>query len=86
VIDHSKPFAPQLKAAGFAAADIVLSAERGTPRNAGRSPRSISPQGRIGVIDGMDSLKAFDTAQLWPKCVSLHPELMFTARPTARPT
>jgi NADPH2:quinone reductase len=26
----------------------------------------------------MDSLKAFDTAALWPKCVSFHPELMFT--------
>ena len=26
----------------------------------------------------MDSLKAFDTAQLWSKCVSIHPELMFT--------
>ena len=33
VIDHSKPFAPQLKAAGFASADIVL-ALTGTPRNA----------------------------------------------------
>ena len=38
----------------------------------------VAPQGRIGVIDGMDSLKAFDTAQMWSKCVSLHPELMFT--------
>ena len=26
----------------------------------------------------MDSLKVFDTAQLWSKCVSIHPELMFT--------
>ena len=38
----------------------------------------ISPQGRIGVIDGMDCAQGFDTAQLWSKCVSLHPELMFT--------
>jgi len=77
VIDHSKPFAPQLKAAGFGSVDIVLSLT-GTPRNAGQITEVISPQGRIGVIDGMDSLKAFDTSQLWSKCVSLHPELMFT--------
>jgi zinc-binding alcohol dehydrogenase family protein len=77
VIDHSKPFAPQLKAAGFAGADIVL-ALTGTPRNAGQITEVISPQGRLGLIEGMDSLKAFDTAALWPKCVSLHPELMFT--------
>ena len=77
MIDHSKPFAPQLKAAGFATADIVL-ALTGTPRNAAQITEVISPQGRLGVIDGVDSLKAFDTAQLWSKCVSLHPELMFT--------
>jgi NADPH2:quinone reductase len=30
------------------------------------------------LIEGVDSLKAFDTAPLWSKCVSIHPELMFT--------
>ena len=77
VIDHSKPFGPQLKAAGFAGVDIVLSLT-GTPRNAAQITEVIAPQGRIGVIDGMDSLKAFDTTAMWSKCVSLHPELMFT--------
>jgi zinc-binding alcohol dehydrogenase family protein len=77
VIDHSKPFGPQLKEAGFPTVDIVL-ALTGTPRNAAQITQVISPQGRIGVIDGMDSLKAFDTSQMWSKCVSLHPELMFT--------
>ena len=77
VIDHSKPFGPQLKTAGFAGVDIVLSLT-GTPRNAAQITEVIAPQGRIGVIDGMDSLKAFDTAAMWSKCVSLHPELMFT--------
>ena len=77
VIDHSKPFAPQLKEAGFPTVDIVL-ALTGTPRNASQITEVIAPQGRIGVIDGMDSLKAFDTSQMWSKCVSLHPELMFT--------
>jgi NADPH2:quinone reductase len=77
VIDHSKPFAPQLKAIGFPTADIVL-ALTGTARNASQISEVISPQGRLGVIEGMDSLKAFDTAPLWSKCVSIHPELMFT--------
>jgi NADPH2:quinone reductase len=77
VIDHSKPFAPQLKAVGFASADIVL-ALTGTARNASQITEAISPQGRLGLIEGADSLKAFDMPALWPKCVSIHPELMFT--------
>ncbi len=77
VIDHSKPFAPQLKAAGFPTVDIVL-ALTGTAKNAGQITEVIAPQGRLGLIEGMDSLKAFDMAALWPKCVSIHPELMFT--------
>jgi len=77
VIDHSKPFAPQLKAAGFPTVDIVL-ALTGTSRNAAQIAEVISPQGRLGLIEGLDSLKAFDTAPLWQKCVSIHPELMFT--------
>jgi zinc-binding alcohol dehydrogenase family protein len=77
VIDHGKPFAPQLKAAGFATVDIVL-ALTGTARNAAQISEVISPQGRLGLIEGVDSLKAFDTAPLWSKCVSIHPELMFT--------
>jgi len=84
VIDHSQPFAPQLKALGFATVDIVLSLT-GSPRNGGQITEVISPQGRLGVIDGMDSLKAFDTGQLWAKCVSLHPELMFTRSTFATP-
>jgi zinc-binding alcohol dehydrogenase family protein len=77
VIDHSKPFAPQLESAGFPGVDIVL-ALTGTARNAAQITQVIAPQGRLGLIEGMDSLKAFDTAALWPKCVSIHPELMFT--------
>jgi zinc-binding alcohol dehydrogenase family protein len=77
VIDHSQPFAPQLKAAGFAGVDIVL-ALAGTQRNAAQIVEVIAPQGRLGLIEGMDALRAFDTAALWSKCVSIHPELMFT--------
>ena len=77
VIDHSQPFASQLKAAGLPTADIVL-ALTGTARNASQIAEVISPQGRLGLIEGVDSLKAFDTGPLWSKCVSIHPELMFT--------
>jgi zinc-binding alcohol dehydrogenase family protein len=77
IIDHTKPFAPQLKSAGLGSVDIVL-ALTGTTKNAAQITEMIAPQGRLGLIEGMDSLKAFDTAALWPKCVSIHPELMFT--------
>jgi NADPH:quinone reductase len=77
VIDHTKPFSPQLKAAGFPSVDIVLSLT-GTARNAAQITEVLAPQGRLGVIEGADSHKAFDAAALWSKCVSIHPELMFT--------
>jgi zinc-binding alcohol dehydrogenase family protein len=77
VIDHSQPFAPQLQAAGFAGVDIVL-ALAGTQRNAAQIVEVIAPQGRLGLIEGMDALRTFDTTALWSKCVSIHPELMFT--------
>jgi zinc-binding alcohol dehydrogenase family protein len=84
VIDHSQPFLPQLREAGFASADIVL-ALTGTPRNAAQIVEVIAPQGRLGLIEGADAFKAFDTAALWPKCVSIHPELMFTRSTFATP-
>jgi NADPH2:quinone reductase len=84
VIDHSQPFAPQLKAAGFASVDIVL-ALTGTQRNAAQIVDVISPLGRLGMIEGVDSLRAFDAAALWAKCVSIHPELMFTRSSFATP-
>ena len=78
VIDHSKPFAPQLKARRRSRTSISSWRSTGTPAMPAQITEVIAPQGRIGVIDGIDALKAFDTAQLWSKCVSLHPELMFT--------
>jgi NADPH:quinone reductase-like Zn-dependent oxidoreductase len=57
----------------------------GTARNAAQISEVISPQGRLGLIEGVDSLKAFDTAPLWSKCVSIHPELMFTRSTFATP-
>ena len=76
VVDHSKPFAPQLEAIGHPTADIVL-AFAGTARNAAQLPAVVSPLGRLGLIEGMDALKAVDTGPLWAKSVSIHPELMF---------
>jgi zinc-binding alcohol dehydrogenase family protein len=84
VIDHSQPFGPQLEAAGFAGVDIVL-ALTGTRSNAAQIGQVIAPQGRLGLIEGMDALKAFDLAALWPKSVSFHPELMFTRSTFATP-
>jgi NADPH:quinone reductase len=84
IIDHTKPFAPQLKALGLPSVDIVLSLT-GTVKNAAQITEVIAPQGRLGLIEGMDSIKAFDTAALWPKCVSFHPELMFTRSTYATP-
>ncbi len=84
VIDHTQPFAPQLRAAGFASVDIVL-ALTGTERNAAQILEVIAPLGRLGLIEGVDSLRAFDVAALWPKSVSIHPELMFTRASFATP-
>ena len=58
VIDHNKPFAPQLKAAGFPTADIVL-ALAGTPQNAAQIMEVISPQGRLGLIEGLSQRNGF---------------------------
>ena len=48
-----------------------------TQRRADHGGR-IASEAASALIEAMDSLKAFDTAQLWSKCVSIHPELMFT--------
>jgi NADPH:quinone reductase len=84
VIDHSRPFAPQLAQSGFPTVDIVL-ALTGTKSNAGQITEVIAPQGRLGLIESMDALKAFDLAPLWTKSVSFHPELMFTRSTFATP-
>jgi zinc-binding alcohol dehydrogenase family protein len=77
VIDHAQPFAPQLKAIGVPAPDIVL-ALTGTAQNAGQIAELIAPEGRLGLIEGAAALKAFDTAPLFNKSVGVHLELMFT--------
>jgi NADPH2:quinone reductase len=77
VIDHSRPFAEQLKTVGFPTPDIVL-ALAGTPQNAGQIAQVIAPEGHLGLIEGAAALQAFDPGPLFYKSVGVHPELMFT--------
>src|SRR5262249_52918301 len=77
VIDHRQPFAPQLKAIGVPAPDIVL-ALTGTSENAAQIAEVIAPEGRLGLIEGAVAIKSFDSAPLFSKSVSVHLELMFT--------
>jgi NADPH2:quinone reductase len=77
IIDHGQPFAPQLAAVGFPAVDIAL-ALVGTDQQAGQIAEAIAPEGRLGLIEAAAALKAFDMGALFSRCVSVHPELMFT--------
>jgi zinc-binding alcohol dehydrogenase family protein len=77
VIDHSKPFAPQLKQAGVPAPDIVLMLTA-TTQHAKQVGELIAPQGHLGLIEGATALAAFDGAVLFSKSVGIHLELMFT--------
>lgn len=76
VIDHRKPFKPQLATAGFPNVDIAL-ALTATAQHAGQIADVIAPEGHLGLIEGADALKAFDTAPLFSKSVGIHLEMMF---------
>ncbi len=75
VIDHTRPFKPQLDAVGLSGGvDIVLgltASDQHLPQVA----EVIAPQGRLGLID--DS-KGFDFSAFKTKSVSIHWEFMFT--------
>jgi zinc-binding alcohol dehydrogenase family protein len=73
VIDHSKPLAAELRAAGLGEVDYVASLTQ-TPHHFAQIIESLKPQGAIGVIDDMPTL---DVTPLKPKCLSLHWESMF---------
>jgi NADPH:quinone reductase len=77
IIDHTRPFAEQLKAIGVPAPDIVL-ALTGTAQHAGQIAEVIAPEGHLGLIEGAAALKAFDAGPLFSKSVNVHLELMFT--------
>jgi NADPH2:quinone reductase len=85
VVDHSKPFSPQLARLGFPAVDIVLGLTE-TARNAPQISEAIAPEGHLGLIEGAAGLGAFDHAALFGKCIGVHLELMFTRSSFGTPT
>lgn len=74
VIDHAKPLAAELKAAGIGEVDTVASLTQ-TGQHYAQIIESLKPQGQLAVIDDMPSL---DAMALKGKCISLHWEMMFT--------
>ena len=74
VIDHSKPLAAELRAAGIGEVDMVASLTE-TTRHYAQIIESLRPQGQLAVIDDAPVL---DAMPLKGKSISLHWELMFT--------
>ncbi|HSI47385.1 MAG TPA: zinc-binding alcohol dehydrogenase family protein [Ideonella sp.] len=74
VIDHSKPLAAELLAAGEGQVDFVAALTQ-TTHHYPQIIEALKPQGAIGCIDDMDGL---DAMKLKTKALSLHWELMFT--------
>jgi zinc-binding alcohol dehydrogenase family protein len=73
VIDHSRPLAAELKAAGFGQVDYVASLNE-TGHHYAQIVESLKPQGAFGLIDRPDAL---DVMALKDKSISLHWESMF---------
>jgi len=73
VIDHSKPLAAELKAAGIGEIDMVASLTQ-TGQHYAQIIESLKPQGQLAVIDDLPSL---DAMPLKTKSISLHWEMMF---------
>lgn len=73
VIDHSKPLAAELRAAGINEVDMVASLTQ-TDQHYAQIIESLKPQGQLAVIDDM---KVLDAMPLKTKCISLHWEMMF---------
>ena len=73
VIDHSKPLAAELEAAGIGEVDMVACLTQ-TEQHYAQIIESLKPQGQLAVIDDM---KMLDAMPLKTKCISLHWEMMF---------
>jgi zinc-binding alcohol dehydrogenase family protein len=73
VIDHSKPLATELQAAGIGQVDMVASLTQ-TEQHYAQIIESLKPQGQLAVIDDMALL---DAMPLKTKSISLHWEMMF---------
>jgi zinc-binding alcohol dehydrogenase family protein len=75
VIDHSKPLAEQITAAGLPAPDYVTSLTH-SDLHFDQVVEAIAPQGKYALID--DPTTPIDIMKFKRKAVSLHWELMFT--------
>ncbi len=74
VIDHTKPFAEQLKAAGHPAVALIAGIT-GSEQHYPAIVQIIAPSGKLALIDAPAAL---DVNLLKPKAASLHWESMFT--------
>lgn len=74
VIDHSKLLAPQVEALGLGAPGFVFSTTQ-TEKHFDDIAVLIAPQGRFGLIDGVDMINIIP---MKTKSVSIHWEFMFT--------
>jgi NADPH2:quinone reductase len=74
VVDHSKPMAEQLKAAGHRFVDYIFGVTH-SDQHFDTIADVIAPQGKFGLIDDP---KPFEFAKLKGKSASLHWEAMFT--------
>ena len=73
VIDHSRPLAAELEAAGIGQVDMVASLTQ-TQQHYAQIIEALKPQGQLAVIDDMPVL---DAMPLKTKSISLHWEMMF---------
>ena len=76
VVDHSKSLVEEVRRAGLAAPDYVVSLTR-TDQHFAAIAELIAPQGKFGLIDD-PAPGSIDVGKLKRKSVSLHWELMFT--------
>jgi zinc-binding alcohol dehydrogenase family protein len=80
VINHHEPLAEQVEALGLGQPGFVFSTTH-TQSYLAAIADLMAPQGRFGFIDRFPD---FDITLFFPKCISIHPELMFT-RPMQKP-
>jgi zinc-binding alcohol dehydrogenase family protein len=75
VIDHGKPLASEIAAAGLSAPDYVTSLTH-SDQHFDQVVEAIAPQGKYSLID--DPATPIDIMKFKRKAISLHWELMFT--------
>ncbi len=76
VIDHGRPLAAELEAAGLPLVDMVASLTH-TEQHYAEIIKALRPQGKLALIDD-PAPGALDVTLLKSKSISLHWELMFT--------